>query len=48
MNILNKITGIFGFIVEVTPYNGDSLKNSIGDTVFAVTGWIIGDVLVSQ
>ena len=48
MNILNKITGIFGFIVDVPPYNGDSLENSIGDTVFAVAGWIIGDILVSQ
>ena len=47
MKINNKITGFFGFIVDVPPYNGDSLENSIGDNTFAVAGWIIGNILIS-
>jgi hypothetical protein len=42
MFYLNSITKHLGFKVETPIYKGDSLANSIGDTVFSITGWIIG------
>ena len=38
---LNSITKHIGFKVETPQYKGDSLANSIGDTIFSILGWII-------
>jgi len=41
MFYLNSITKHIGFKVETPQYKGDSLANSIGDTIFSILGWII-------
>ena len=42
-----KITKIFNFEIQVKDkYKGDSLINSISDTLFATLGWIIMDKIL--
>jgi len=46
MFYLNSITKHIGFKVETPIYKGDSLLNSIGDTVFTILGWLIAHGMI--
>ena len=48
LNILKNITKHMNFYIKIEEeYYGDSLINSMGDTIFAILGWILTEQLIN-